>query len=41
MPFGLRPHKQGSTFRVEKTQIARIKGIMSSPGYKLVSLDGV
>ena len=32
---------QGSTFRVEKTKAPRIKGIVSSAGYKSVSLNGV
>ncbi len=32
---------RGSTFRVEKTQAARIKGIMSSSGYNSDALDGV
>jgi hypothetical protein len=32
---------QGSTFRVEKTQTVRIKGIVSFPSYKSVSLDWV
>ena len=40
-PFGLRPHTQGSTFKVEKIQAARIKGIVASFGYKSVSLGGV
>jgi hypothetical protein len=39
-PFGLRPHTQSATFQVEKTQTTRIKGIVSSSGYNLVSLDG-
>jgi len=30
---------QGSTFRVEKTQTARIKGIVSLPSYKSVSIE--
>ena len=32
---------QGSTFRIEKTKTARIKGIVSSSGYKSASLNGV
>ena len=32
---------QSSTFRVEKTRIARIKEIVPSSGYKSVSLKGV
>ena len=32
---------QGSTFWVEKNQTARIKGIVSSSGYRSFRLDGV
>jgi len=32
---------QGSTFRAEKKQPMRIKGIVSSSGYQSVSLNGV
>jgi len=40
-PFGLWASTPQATFRVEKPQTARIKGIVSSSGYKSVSPNGV